>query len=101
VAQEDLIADLLFFRELSEVEAHCIISASQWPVDFDLYWKLIEAGRDAGHRSRFIDPAAPALRHATTLIRRERPEISVEELAALLGVSPGNAADLLTRTAAS
>ena len=57
----------------------------RWPPDFDQYETLLRLGRAAGHTVRWADPVnGSSLEWTIADLARQRPGISVAELAELL-----------------
>jgi hypothetical protein len=94
VAQEERIFDQYFLRRVGEAEAQAT-GEGRWPDDFITYERVLEIGHRLATPCRFLNPLASSLIWSAHDLRRERPAISVEEIARLLGVTPGNAARLL------
>jgi hypothetical protein len=86
VAQEERHNDLFILRRLDKAETDGLLAGGVWPSDFDRYETLLEIGRAAGHSVRFADVANSPLLHTVTDLARERPGISVPELASLLNL---------------
>jgi hypothetical protein len=93
VAQEERIFDIYFLRRVSEAEAEAIFE-NQWPDDFMTYERVLEIGHRFATPCIFFHPLAASLIWAADDLRKERPDIAVDEVARLLGVSPENAAHL-------
>ncbi|QEA16444.1 hypothetical protein [Novosphingobium ginsenosidimutans] len=96
IAQEERIFDIYFMRRLTEDEAKSIIGNANWPDEFLSYERVLKTG----HALRFqpfifFEPLSLSLVLTAQDLRRERPEISEEEIAFLLGVSPSLAKRLL------
>lgn len=95
VAQEERIYDNYFMRRLDEVEARKIVDANQWPDDFSTYERVLRVGRNLTEPYRFLNGLAGSLVWTVQDLRKERPDISVQEIAHLLGVSSEHAERLL------
>jgi hypothetical protein len=97
VAQEERIFDEYLLRRLAVAEAQQIISEQRWPTEFMTYESVLRIGRtlSQGHVI-FADALAHSLVWTAQDLRKERANITVEEIAHLLDVSPEHAARLLT-----
>jgi hypothetical protein len=94
IAQEERIFDEYFLRRVSEAEAGAIL-AGRWPDDFMTYERVLEIGHTFATPCVFFNPLADSLIWSADDLRRERPEITAEEVARLLGVTAKNAERLL------
>jgi hypothetical protein len=94
LAQEERHNDLFILRRLDKTTAARLLQGGIWPAEFDRYETLLEIGRAAGHSVRFFDVADSPLLHTVADLARERPGICFSELASLLNLDPGVAADL-------
>ena len=88
VADEKRHNDLFILRRLDKAAADRLMDADVWPPDFDRFETLLEIGRAAGHSVRFLDAADSLFLRSVTDLTRERPGISVSEMAALLNLDP-------------
>jgi len=95
VAQDDRIYDTFYLHRLDPQAADAIRREGQWPAEFLTYERVLSLGRTWSKAWTFLDPRSPALVWAAEDLRRERPEISVDEIADLLGIPVRNAARLL------
>jgi hypothetical protein len=85
VAQEERQNDVILLRRLTVEELTEIRAGSSWPSDFDQYETLLRLGRQAGHTVRWLDPINDSsLEWTIADVARQRPGISVAELATLL-----------------
>jgi hypothetical protein len=99
VAQEERQNDVLLLRRLTQVEVSRLIDDDAWPADFDMYETLLRLGRQAGHRVRWVDPIDDSsLGWTMADLARQRPGISVKELAELLNIDEETAAIVADRT---
>ena len=98
VAQEERIFDDFFMRRLDDAEAECVRSG-RWPDDFLTYERVLAIGNALSNPCRFADPLASALVWTADDLKKARPEVTVEEIAALLGVTPVHARRLLDAAA--
>jgi hypothetical protein len=96
VAQEERIFDEYFLRRLDALEAEQISSQGLWPEEFLTYERVLRVGRELSQPCRFLDALAPSLVWTAEDLRKERPDITVEEIAYLVGVTPKHAARLLS-----
>lgn len=95
VAQDDRIYDNYYLKRLSPSGALDIVEGNHWPDDFITYERVLRLGRTLGETWTFFDPRSPALVWTAEDLIKERPDISVEEIAYLLGIDPAAAARLL------
>jgi hypothetical protein len=95
VAQDDRIYDNYYMKRLERVAAQGICETRRWPDDFITYERVLRCGRTMSQPWTFFDPVCPSLVSTAEDLRRERPEISVEEIAYLLAIEPAAAARLL------
>jgi hypothetical protein len=99
VAQEERQNDVILLRRLTAGEVAEIVNADQWPSDFDRYETLLRLGRAAGHTVLWADPIGDSsLRWTMADLARQRPGISVAELAELLDLDEETAAIIADRT---
>lgn len=96
IAQEERIFDEFFFKRMTESEANKVISDSIWPAEFLTYERVLKVGRTLSEPCRFIEALDPSLVWTAQDLRKERPEITIEEIAELVGVTPGHAGRLLS-----
>ncbi|MBO9581274.1 MAG: hypothetical protein J7498_10330 [Sphingobium sp.] len=87
VAQDDRIYDEFFMVRIGPAELTGAL-AGAWPDDFQSYEQVMAAGVKFSYPPRFLDPLAGSLQWAVEDLRRERPDISIDEMAALLGLTP-------------
>ena len=96
IAQEERIFDVHFLRRLSVDEAYCISVNAEWPVEFLSYERVLKAGHALRIRPCvFLERLSPSLIWTAEDLRKERPDISLEEIALLLGVTATQAKRLL------
>ena len=95
VAQEERIFDEYFLRRLDDAEARQISAEGRWPAEFLTYERVLKIGRTLSQPCIFADALSPSLVWTVEDLRKERPDITVDEIAHLLGVTPKNAARLL------
>jgi hypothetical protein len=84
IAQEERLNDIVVMRRLSDDEAARIVGEDVWPSDFDRYETLLRIGAKQDRRFRHLHPVEQ-LSNIVDLAR-ERPGISVEDLAWLLNI---------------
>ncbi len=75
-------------RRLEPEIAERVLKDDAWPQDFDRYETLLRLGLEAGKRWRFVDPLNSSLPWTAADIAKERPGISVSEIAELLNLDP-------------
>jgi hypothetical protein len=93
VAQEERQNDVIVLRRLTPAELDRIVTRDQWPSDFDHYETLLRLGRAAGHTVRWADPIDDSsIQWTMADLARDRPGISVAELAELLDLDKATAA---------
>jgi len=93
VAQEERHNDVIIQRRLDAAELDGILNRAQWPADFDRYETLLRIGRAAGHTVRWADPIGDSSIQWTMVdLARDRPGITVAELAELLDLDKPTAA---------
>lgn len=96
IAQEERIFDEHFLRRLSVDEANRISVNANWPVEFLSYESVLKTGHALHIRPCvFLERLAWSLVCTAEDLRKERPDISVEEIAFLLGVTATQAKRLL------
>lgn len=96
IAQEERIFDEYFLRRLSASDAHNIISEGFWPAEFLTYERVLKVGRELSQPCRFLEALSPSLVWTAKDLRKERPSITLEEIADLVGVTPKHAALLVS-----
>ncbi len=96
VAQDERIHDNFCLKRLNEGEMRGIVERSQWPEDFLHYERVLRIERQSGKIAQFLDPHSPALVDTVAELRRERPDISVDDIAYALAVSAKSAARLVS-----
>lgn len=94
IAQEERIFDEYFLRRISEQAAEDIL-AQNWPDEFITYERVLYIGHTFATPCVFLDVMSASLIWSAEDLRRARPEITVDEIARLLGVTPKNAKCLL------
>ncbi|WP_088308103.1 hypothetical protein [Novosphingobium sp. B 225] len=88
IAQEERIFDEHFLRRLTVDEANRIFMSAEWPVEFLSYERVLKTGHALRIRPCvFLDRHSPSLVWTVEDLRKERPDISVDEIALLLGVT--------------
>lgn len=96
VAQDERVHDNFCLKRLDESVMGGIVGRSEWPEDFLHYERVLRIERQAGKIAQFLDPHSPALIDTVTELRRERPDISVDDIAYALAVSPKSAGRLVS-----
>ena len=96
IAQEERIFDEHFLRRLTVDEARRITVEHEWPIEFISYERVLKTGRALDIRPCiFLEKLAPSLVWTAEDLLKERPNISVDEIALLLGVTEGQAKRLM------
>ncbi|QGN55608.1 hypothetical protein [Novosphingobium sp. Gsoil 351] len=95
VAQDERIYDNFYLRRLTASVVKEIEAFDLWPEEFLTYERVLALGKATGISWRFDDPQCPALVDTAEDLRRERPDITVEEIANLLAIPAHQAARLL------
>jgi hypothetical protein len=99
VAQEERQNDVILIRRLTPNELSRILRENVWPADFDQYETLLRLGRAAGHTVRWVDPINDSsLEWTMADLARQRPGISVTELAELRALDKETASTIADRT---
>jgi len=97
IAQDERIYDNYYLRRVDPATVEVIREQGHWPADFLTYERVLLLGRTMSKPWTFLDPRSPALMRTTEDLRRERPEISVEEVAYLLAIPVPDARRLLQK----
>lgn len=95
IASDERIYDNHYLRRLTPASLWEITEFDCWPDEFLSFEKLMTLGKATGRYGQFVEPRSPALVASAEDLRRERPEISVEEIATLLSIPNDQAVDLL------
>ena len=95
VAQDERIYDNFYLKRIKPTEARSISDDDRWPDDFITYERVLRLGRTLAKPWSFLDPLDPALVLTAADLVKERPDITVEEIAYLLAIEPKAAARLL------
>lgn len=96
IAQEERIFDEYFLRRLTTDQANRISVTADWPCEFLSYERVLKTGHALNIRPCFfLEPLSPSLVWTTEDLRKERPDISLAEIAFLLGVTAPQAKRLL------
>ena len=95
VAQDERIYDNYYLRRLSAEASVAIIEHGQWPDEFITYERVLRLGRTLSKPWTWLDPRSPSLVWTAEDLKRERPDISIAEIADLLAISEADAARLL------
>lgn len=99
IAQEERIFDEHFLRRLTVDEANRISGDAEWPVEFSSYERVLKTGHALHIRPCvFLDRLPPSLIWTAEDLRKERPDISTEEIAFLLGITEMQSKRLLAAT---
>ncbi|MGI8611042.1 MAG: hypothetical protein ACR2KH_02020 [Sphingomicrobium sp.] len=95
VAQDERIYDNYYLKRLSPADVRDVAEGNRWPNDFMTYERVLRHGRTLSQPWTFIDPRSSALVCTAEDLVKERPDITVEEIAYLLAIEPDAAAKLL------
>lgn len=95
IAQDERIHDNFYLKRLSPEAAEAIVERDCWPSDFLTFEQVLRLGIKSGRICVFLDPRSSTLVDTAQDLRRERPDISANEIAYLLGISPKAADKLL------
>jgi hypothetical protein len=95
VAQDERIYDNYYLKRLTSSGARDIVEGNNWPDDFITYERVLRLGRTLSEPWTFLDPKSPSLVWTAEDLIKERPDISVDEIAYLLGMERAAAARLL------
>jgi hypothetical protein len=99
VAQEERQNDVFLLHRLTASELDGIVANDRWPPDFDQYETLLRLGRSAGHSVHWVDPIGDSsLEWTMADLARQRPGITVSELAELLDLDEETAAIVADKT---
>jgi len=96
VAQDERIYDNYYLKRLGSVEVQDLVESNRWPDDFTTYERVLRLGRTLSQPWTFLDPRSSALVWTAEDLVKERPDITVEEIAYLLAIEPAAAAKLLS-----
>lgn len=94
IAQESRINDIDLFKRIDASVAGNIIKKNQWPDQFQTFEELLILGKNNNCSVQFLDPFSPSLLWAAEDLKKERPDISFEEIASLLNVDVDHAQNL-------
>ncbi|WP_343685354.1 hypothetical protein [Asticcacaulis sp.] len=86
IAQEERIHDDFFVVRVTPETADAIRNVAHWPQRWLTYEGVLRTGRTLSRPCRFLDYMAPSLLWTVEDIRRGRPDITVAEMADLMGV---------------
>ena len=86
-AQETRQNDVHCFKRLTNNESDKITKENSWPEYFRTYEELLKLGKENGCSVHFIDPLNSSPVYTAIDLAKERPGISVSEIASLLDVS--------------
>jgi hypothetical protein len=97
IAQEERIHDNFVLKRVEPAVMERIVQTSDWPEDFLRFERVLRLERESGKIARFLNPRSPALVETVADLQRERPDISIEDIAFVLAVSTESAARLTRR----
>lgn len=86
VAQEERQNDVFCLYRLDTTMAENALNQDRWPNIFDHYENLLRVGVEAGKKVRFLDPLNSSLRWTISDLAKDRPNISISEIAELLNL---------------
>ncbi len=86
VAQDSRIYDIHLLKRLTVEDAEAIRSAGVWPEDFITYERVLKINRGRCNPPYFLEPLAYSLQFTVEDLRNERANITVKEIAYLLGL---------------
>jgi hypothetical protein len=95
VAQDERIYDNSYLKRISPTDARVAAEDNRWPDDFITYERVLRLGRTLSQPWTFLDPRSSALVWTAEDLLKERPDITVDEIAYLLAIKPKAAARLL------
>ncbi len=93
VAQDERIHDNFVLKRVDSAVIARIVEDSHWP-DFVCFERVLRLEREAGKVAQFLNPRDPALVETVAHLRRERPSISIDDIAFVLAISSESAARL-------
>jgi hypothetical protein len=97
IAQDERIYDNYYLRRLAPSVYRGIVEQDQWPDEFLTYEGVLRLGRTMSKPWTFLDSRSPALVYTAEDLRRERPDISIDEIAYLLAIPVPDAVRLLQK----
>jgi len=95
LAQDERIYDNFYLKRIKPTEARGLSDDGRWPDDLITYERVLSLGRTLAKPWSFLDPQDPALVSTAADLMKERPGITVEDIAYLLSIEPEAAARLL------
>lgn len=99
IAQEERIFDVHFLRRLTGGEANSVAIEAEWPTEFLSYERVLKTGHALRiHPCVFLERLSPSLVWTAEDLRKERFDISVDEIALLLGINSAQAKRILRET---
>ncbi|HJO64841.1 MAG TPA: hypothetical protein QF469_05825 [Sphingomonas sanguinis] len=99
LAQEERIYDEHLLVKISQERADAALDAGKWPDTFSTYESVLTIAQTLSHPGQFLDPMAWSLLCTVEDLRRERHDISEDEMAHLLGISRRHVHRLIVRNA--
>lgn len=94
IAQDERVGDSYYLRRISPLIRQDIVEQGRWPGEFLTYEQVLRLGRTMSKPWTFLDPSSPALVCTAEDLRRERPNIGVDEIAYLLAIPVADATGL-------
>lgn len=95
ITQEERIYDDFFVVRLTPQTADSIRNDAQWPQRWLTYEGVLRTGRALSRPCRFLDYMAPSLLWTVEDLRRARPDITIADMADLLGIDDSHVKDIL------
>ena len=86
VGQEERQNDVVCLKRLSQDESENIIKNNSWPGYFQTYEELLQLGKSHGRSVRFFEPENSSLYYTIVDLAKQRPGISIDEIASLLNL---------------
>lgn len=94
IAQETRQNDVHCFKRISIDEAEKIQTSDTWPGYFKTYEELLLIGKNNGRSVRFVDPMDSSMIYTIADLAKEKPGITVSEIASLLSLDKELAEDM-------
>lgn len=90
IAQEERLCDVYILRKLDGDETAALCDEAMWPTSFDRYGTLLTLCEAAGHSWRDWDGSSTSLLATAHVLKQECPDITIDEIAAVLRVGPAD-----------
>ncbi|MDC7677262.1 hypothetical protein [Asticcacaulis machinosus] len=95
IAQEERIFDDYFIERIAPEIANLILTQNRWPDMYLTYEAVLKVGRERSQPCRFFDRLPPSLVWTAQDLKQNRPDISIPEIAWLLGIDEDHVKELL------